>query len=231
MNAALPGVPPQAPAGRYFSPLMEMKAAITFSIRFAPEVSPFVYMGAARFAPARCADFDFQQDDLMKPSKLSILAIALTAATLTFAGGCNRSDKAAYTDKNKNEPATTASTTPETTAPYTTAPAATPATSPPPAIEGTNTAATDTSSVAGTQSMTPTPSPTTGMTGTTKTTADATTSFDDLDTNHDGAISRDELTDTNPLLQSFSAADKDGNGTLSRTEVDAQRGKMPPKGG
>ena len=44
----------------------------------------------------------------MKPSKLSILAIALTAAT--FAGGCNRSDKAA--DTNKNEPATTASTTP-----------------------------------------------------------------------------------------------------------------------
>jgi hypothetical protein len=205
---------------------MEMKAAITFSIRFAPEVSPFVYMGAARFAPARCADF--QQEDPMKPSKLSILAIALTAATLTFAGGCNRSDKAASTDKN--EPAATASTTPETTAPSTAEPTA-PATSPPPAIEGTNTAVTDTSSVAGTQSTTPTPAPTTGMTGTTKTTADATTSFDDLDTNHDGAISRDELTDTNPLLQSFSAADKDGNGTLSRTEVDAQRGKMPPKGG
>ncbi|GAB3367880.1 hypothetical protein GCM10027431_12360 [Lysobacter rhizosphaerae] len=163
----------------------------------------------------------------MKPSKLSILAIALTVAT--FAGGCNRSDKAASTDKN--EPATTASTTPETTAPSTTEPTATPATSPPPAIEGTNTAATDTSSVAGTQSMTTPPAPTTGMTGTTKTTADATTSFDDLDSNHDGAISRDELTDTNPLLQSFSAADKDGNGTLSRAEVDAQRGKTPPKGG
>jgi hypothetical protein len=166
----------------------------------------------------------------MKPSKLSILAIALTAATLTFAGGCNRSDKAAYTDKNKNEPATTASTTPETTAPSTTEPTA-PATSPPPAIEGTNTAATDMSSVAGTQSMTPTPAPTTDMTGTTKTTANATTAFDDIDTNHDGVISRDELTDTNPLLQSFSAADKDGNGTLSRAEVDAQRGKTPPKGG
>jgi len=163
----------------------------------------------------------------MKPSKLSILAIALTAAA--FAGGCNRSDKAVSTDKN--EPATTTSTTPETTAPSTTAPMATPATSPPPAIEGTNTAATDTSSVAGTQSMTTPPAPTTGMTGTMKTTADATTSFDDIDTNHDGAISRDELTDTNPLLQSFSAADKDGNGTLSRAEVDAQRGKTPPKGG
>ena len=63
------------------------------------------------------------------------------------------------------------------------------------------------------------------------TTADATTSFDDMDTNNDGSISQDELPDTSSLRQNFSMADKDGNGSLSRAEVDAQRANTMPPGG
>ena len=142
--------------------------------------------------------------------KHSSILVAVLAA-MALAGGCNKSDDTADT--------------------YGTEPAATPeqpATTPP-ADTGTSTAATDT---AGTQPEASTPAPTTAPATTPPTTtADATTPFDDMDMNNDGSLSRDELPATSPLLQDFSTADKDGNGTLSRAEVDAQRGTMPPPGG
>jgi hypothetical protein len=151
----------------------------------------------------------------MNPRKLSILAVALAAAT--FAGGCSRSDRTADNTYG-NEPAKATPDEPTTAAPTSTA-------------AGTNTAATDTT---GTQPAATSPAPTTTAPTTAPagpvTTADATTPFDDLDTNKDGGLSRDELPATNPLLQDFSTADKDGNGTLSRSEIDEQRGKMPPGG-
>lgn len=147
----------------------------------------------------------------MRPRQFSILAAALT---VVFAAGCNRADETADTNYNK-EPATTASQTPADTS----APAQTTA--------GTNTSATDTTGTAGTSGIEPTtPAPTPPATM-----ADATTPFDDMDTNHDGSITHDELPDSSPLHQSFSTADKDGNGSLSRAEVDAVRKTMPPPGG
>ena len=61
--------------------------------------------------------------------------------------------------------------------------------------------------------------------------ADATTLFDDMDVNKDDGLSQDELPDTHPLRQGFTVADSDGNGMLSRAEVDSYRNKMPPPGG
>ena len=154
----------------------------------------------------------------MTSSKLSLLALAIAASA--FAGACNRSDKNADT-AYQNEPAQTAPA--DTTAPATT----------PSDTGGASTASTDTTGTA-TGDMTGTqPSPTApaSTTATPTTTADAATPFDDMDTNNDGALSRDELPQTSPLMQNFSTADKDGNGTLSRAEVDAQRGNMPPPGG
>lgn len=144
----------------------------------------------------------------MRPSKTSILAAALS---LAFVAACNKADKTAGI--NDNEPATTASQPSDTTAPADT-------------TAGTNTTATDATGTGttGIEPTTPAPPATTTM-------ADATTSFDDMDTNNDGSLSQDELSDTNPLRQNFSAADKDGNGMLSRAEVDAQRNAMPPPGG
>ena len=55
--------------------------------------------------------------------------------------------------------------------------------------------------------------------------------FDDMDINNDGSLSQDELSDTSSLRQSFSMADTDGNGTLSRAEVDAHRANTMPPGG
>lgn len=147
----------------------------------------------------------------MKPSKLPLLAIALAAAT--FAGACNRADDQTA-DTYGTEPATTA--TPEQ--PATTTPADT--------ASGTNTAATDATQ----PPTTTTPAPTATTPTEPMTTADASTPFDDLDINNDGSLSRDELPASNALSQDFSTADKDGNGTLSRAEVEAQRGNMPPGG-
>ncbi|KQY52333.1 EF-hand domain-containing protein [Lysobacter sp. Root494] len=146
----------------------------------------------------------------MKPSKIAILSAALSLAVVA---GCNRADETART-----EPATTTpSTTPDTTTtPSTTTPSTSTAT--------TDTTGTpDTTTAPGIEPTTPVPPATT--------TADATTSFDDMDTNNDGSISQDELPDTSSLRQNFSMADKDGNGTLSRAEVDAQRANTMPPGG
>lgn len=148
----------------------------------------------------------------MDTRKLSLLAVALAAAA--FIGGCSRTERTADTAYG-TEPA---QPTPSE-----------PATAPAPAgnAAGTNTAATDTT---GTQPATTPPAPTTTAPPAPMTTADATTPFDDLDKNKDGGLSRDELPATSPLLQDFSTADKDGNGMLSQSEIDQQRGTMPPGG-
>lgn len=56
-------------------------------------------------------------------------------------------------------------------------------------------------------------------------------SFADMDKNKDGGVSKDELADTEMLHQHFSAADKDGNGSLSQAEVDGHRAEMAAKPG
>lgn len=58
-------------------------------------------------------------------------------------------------------------------------------------------------------------------------------SFADMDKNKDGGITKDELADTEMLSQHFATADKDGDGKLSQSEVDAHRAEMaamPPGG-
>ncbi|MFC5577847.1 hypothetical protein ACFPOA_07485 [Lysobacter niabensis] len=148
----------------------------------------------------------------MKLGNLSILGVSL--ATALAATACNRADETAST--YDNEPATTApATSASQPAPETTTPASTAA--------GTNTAATDTTSATDTAPTTVAPA--------TTTMADATTSFDDMDINNDGSLSQDELSDTHPLRQAFTVVDSDGNGTLSRSEVDSYRDKMAPPGG
>jgi len=62
-------------------------------------------------------------------------------------------------------------------------------------------------------------------------TADSGMSFEDMDKNKDGSITKDELADTEMLSQHFAAADKDGDGKLSKAEVDAHRAAMPAKPG
>ncbi|HEY0660371.1 MAG TPA: EF-hand domain-containing protein [Lysobacter sp.] len=64
------------------------------------------------------------------------------------------------------------------------------------------------------------------------TATDSGMSFDDMDKNKDGGITKDELADTEMLSQHFAAADKDGDGKLSKPEVDAHRAEMaaPPGG-
>lgn len=56
-------------------------------------------------------------------------------------------------------------------------------------------------------------------------------SFADMDKNKDGGVTKDELTDTEMLSQHFAMADKDGNGKLSQSEVDAHRAEMAAKPG
>ena len=51
-------------------------------------------------------------------------------------------------------------------------------------------------------------------------------SFEDMDKNKDGGIAKDELATTEMLSQHFSAADKDGDGKLSKSEVDNHRAEM-----
>lgn len=51
-------------------------------------------------------------------------------------------------------------------------------------------------------------------------------SFADMDANGDGAITQDELADTEMLFQHFSVADSDASGELSPEEVDAHRAAM-----
>ena len=51
-------------------------------------------------------------------------------------------------------------------------------------------------------------------------------SFADMDKNKDGSITKDELAPTEMLSQHFSAADKDGDGKLTQSEVDGHRAEM-----
>ncbi|GAB3351887.1 EF-hand domain-containing protein [Lysobacter tyrosinilyticus] len=56
-------------------------------------------------------------------------------------------------------------------------------------------------------------------------------SFEDMDKNKDGSVTKDELADTEMLSQHFATADKDGDGKLSKAEVDAHRAAMMAKPG
>ncbi len=58
-----------------------------------------------------------------------------------------------------------------------------------------------------------------GMTG-------AELSFADMDKNHDGSVSKDELASTDMLYQHFAVADADSNGMLSEAEVTKHRADM-----
>ena len=138
----------------------------------------------------------------MRIANVSILGMALAAAIAATA--CNRADETAST--GYNEPATTADQ-PDTAA---TPPATAPAT----------TASAD--------AETPT---STAPVASASTMADATTSFDDMDVNNDNGLSQDELPDSHPLRQAFTVVDGDGNGMLSRAEVDSYRAKTVPPGG
>lgn len=53
--------------------------------------------------------------------------------------------------------------------------------------------------------------------------------FVDMDTNRDGSLSRDEVTNNEMLTAHFSQADTDGNGSLSEAEVNAHRESMAGK--
>ncbi|MEG3190866.1 MULTISPECIES: hypothetical protein [Novilysobacter] len=50
--------------------------------------------------------------------------------------------------------------------------------------------------------------------------------FAEMDTNQDGGIAMDELSDDQMLHQHFSVADADGDGVLSEAEVDKHRADM-----
>ncbi len=104
------------------------------------------------------------------------------------------------------EPEAPADTTATEPAPATTEPAPAPEATPP--------------------AMEPAPAPATGAAP-----MDSGTSFADMDKNKDGGVSKDELADTEMLHQHFSAADKDGNGSLSQAEVDGHRAEMAAKPG
>jgi len=56
-------------------------------------------------------------------------------------------------------------------------------------------------------------------------------SFDQMDKNMDGGITKDELADAEMLSQHFATADKDGDGKLSKSEVEAHRAEMAAKPG
>lgn len=82
--------------------------------------------------------------------------------------------------------------------------------------------------------VTETPPPATEPTPSTMASAapvDSGMSFEDMDKNKDGGIAKDELADTEMLSQHFSAADKDGDGKLSKAEVDGHRAEMAAKPG
>lgn len=103
----------------------------------------------------------------------------------------------------------------------------TPTTTPP-----AETAATPTPAPETPPPVTETPPPATEPTPSTMASAepvDSGMSFEDMDKNKDGGIAKDELASTEMLSQHFSAADKDGDGKLSKTEVDGHRAEMAAK--
>jgi hypothetical protein len=53
--------------------------------------------------------------------------------------------------------------------------------------------------------------------------------FDQMDKNHDGGITSDELDDSNPLKQHFPEADTNGDGKLSPDEVTKYNGESSAK--
>ena len=53
--------------------------------------------------------------------------------------------------------------------------------------------------------------------------------FDEMDKNHDGSITPDELQDSDMLKQHFSAADTNGDGKLSPDEVTKHNADMAAK--
>ncbi len=55
-------------------------------------------------------------------------------------------------------------------------------------------------------------------------------SFSDMDKNHDGNLTKDELPTNSMLYQHFSTADADGNARLSEAEVDKHRADMAAMG-
>lgn len=55
-------------------------------------------------------------------------------------------------------------------------------------------------------------------------------SFSDMDKNHDGNLSKDELPTNSMLYQHFSTADADGNKLLSEAEVAKHRADMAAMG-
>ena len=62
-------------------------------------------------------------------------------------------------------------------------------------------------------------------------TVDSGLSFADMDKNHDGFITPDELHDNEMLHQHFTAADTNGDGKLSADEVAKHRADMAAKPG
>ena len=105
--------------------------------------------------------------------------------------------------------------TPTTTPPAETATAPAPAPETPPPVTETPPPATE-----------PTPS-----TAASAAPVDSGMSFEDMDQNKDGGIAKDELPSTEMLSQHFSAADKDGDGKLSKSEVETHRAEMAAKPG
>jgi hypothetical protein len=55
-------------------------------------------------------------------------------------------------------------------------------------------------------------------------------SFHDMDKNHDGNLTKDELPASSMLYQHFSTADADGNGMLTEAEVAKHRADMAAMG-
>jgi hypothetical protein len=131
--------------------------------------------------------------------KLNTIAmLALLAPVIAVLPACNRSPPTA--DDMAAPPAAT-------TPPAETAPAATPY---------------DTTPAPATDAATTTPSPSTAAGNDTS----AGLTFEQMDKNHDGGITPDELSPTEMLYEHFSAADTDGNGQLSADEIVKHRADM-----
>ena len=131
--------------------------------------------------------------------KLNTIAmLALLAPVIAVLPACNRSPPT--TDDMAVPPAAT-------TPPAETAPAATPY---------------DTTPAPATDAATTTPPPSTAAGNDTS----AGLTFEQMDKNHDGGITPDELSPTEMLYEHFSAADTDGDGQLSADEIVKHRADM-----
>ncbi len=61
--------------------------------------------------------------------------------------------------------------------------------------------------------------------------SDDSMSFADMDKNHDGSLTQDELSSSSMLYMHFSTADADHDGKLSDAEVSKHRADMAASGG